>query len=495
MASIPSVAVEANPNHPLRILSLDGGGVRGLSSLIILQHLMGSVAKHEQKLGIRTKDDTTVPKPCDYFDLIGGTSTGGIIAILLGRLRLSVRECIVIYSYLAADIFKKDRAVKLGSVMIPTGSTRFSGAVLERSIKKALVEHGYQEEEPMWDDSLFDAIDETVMSQNIWTMLAASLPVVARRSDARKTSWFKRRKHGTSIATLHPLQVAEQPDLFDHTFLAGSVVSSTSDAAKVSMQQDSANGAPGSMLQSTDTSVPVIAVQRCRTWRIHSQDTVHRKKGSRGCRALVVASLKNALGTAALLSTYNPNVDTTIWQALRATSAAPTFFEEVTFGTPKMTYLDVSQEHNFLLCQYCTRADDLQGGMGFNNPCTEIVQEAHDVWPGRAVGIVLSIGTGLQTIPSVRKGASWYVILIIHLAIVSLAYSDNRLPCGLGADISLISALGSMATSTARVHNEMQRLFSGSNTRYYRFDVDTGMAAISLEEWMKEDEMTSLTEQ
>jgi hypothetical protein len=44
----------------------------------------------------------------------------------------------------------------------------------------------------------------------------------------------------------------------------------------------------------------------------------------------VVASLKNALGTAALLSTYNPNADTTIWQALRATSAAPTFFEEVT---------------------------------------------------------------------------------------------------------------------------------------------------------------------
>jgi patatin-like phospholipase/acyl hydrolase len=49
----------------LRLLALDGGGVRGLSALMILQQLMETV------------QPGAPPKPCDYFDMIGGTSTGG----------------------------------------------------------------------------------------------------------------------------------------------------------------------------------------------------------------------------------------------------------------------------------------------------------------------------------------------------------------------------------------------------------------------------------
>lgn len=57
---------------PLRLLSLDGGGVRGLSSLIILKFIMESISLEEKRLNLRDPMDDTPLKPCDYFDLIGG---------------------------------------------------------------------------------------------------------------------------------------------------------------------------------------------------------------------------------------------------------------------------------------------------------------------------------------------------------------------------------------------------------------------------------------
>jgi patatin-like phospholipase/acyl hydrolase len=66
--------------HIPRILALDGGGVRGLSSLLILEKLMREIK--------RLNGDSQPLLPCQYFDLICGTSTGGLIAIMLGRLRM-----------------------------------------------------------------------------------------------------------------------------------------------------------------------------------------------------------------------------------------------------------------------------------------------------------------------------------------------------------------------------------------------------------------------
>jgi patatin-like phospholipase/acyl hydrolase len=52
-------------DRELNILSLDGGGVRALSTLYILKNLMEAI------------DRESPPKPCDFFDMIGGTGSGG----------------------------------------------------------------------------------------------------------------------------------------------------------------------------------------------------------------------------------------------------------------------------------------------------------------------------------------------------------------------------------------------------------------------------------
>ena len=57
--------IESTDGAGLRLLALDGGGVRGLSSLMVLQQLMEAI------------DPDAPPKPCKYFHMIGGTSTGG----------------------------------------------------------------------------------------------------------------------------------------------------------------------------------------------------------------------------------------------------------------------------------------------------------------------------------------------------------------------------------------------------------------------------------
>jgi hypothetical protein len=71
----------------LCLLSLDGGGVRGLSALYILKIIMDRL-NHELK-----KRNLPPKKPCEVFDLIGGTSTGGqaVSLVILAGLRQVTR--------------------------------------------------------------------------------------------------------------------------------------------------------------------------------------------------------------------------------------------------------------------------------------------------------------------------------------------------------------------------------------------------------------------
>ncbi|KAJ5553447.1 hypothetical protein N7494_002825 [Penicillium frequentans] len=115
-------------SEPLRILSLDGGGIRGISSLLILEKIMEKIrdVKHLDR----------VPRPCDHFDLIGGTSTGGIIAIMLGRLGMTVDECIRAYRKVAQQAFTPKRT----SILPASPRGAFSAQALEEAIKQTVRE-------------------------------------------------------------------------------------------------------------------------------------------------------------------------------------------------------------------------------------------------------------------------------------------------------------------------------------------------------------------
>lgn len=43
--------------------------------------------------------------PCHYFDYVSGTSTGGLNALQLGRLRMNVSDCVDRYPQMATDVF------------------------------------------------------------------------------------------------------------------------------------------------------------------------------------------------------------------------------------------------------------------------------------------------------------------------------------------------------------------------------------------------------
>ncbi|OCK72888.1 FabD/lysophospholipase-like protein, partial [Lepidopterella palustris CBS 459.81] len=124
------------PSKELRLLALDGGGIRGLSSLMILEQLM------------QTIDPDSPPKPCDYFDMIAGTSTGGLIAIMLGRLKMSIDECIDSYISLSDRVFqkKRHRVTVKGNIQ-----GRFDSEELARAVKEIVTKQGLQEGELLKD--------------------------------------------------------------------------------------------------------------------------------------------------------------------------------------------------------------------------------------------------------------------------------------------------------------------------------------------------------
>jgi len=108
-----------------QILSLDGGGIKGLFSAAVL-------AAVEKDLGVRVSDN---------FDLIAGTSTGGIIAIGLG-MGMTPHEIVEFYLREGPNIFPRRGAFgPFSQWMRP----KFSAEPLIAALKSALGERRFGE--------------------------------------------------------------------------------------------------------------------------------------------------------------------------------------------------------------------------------------------------------------------------------------------------------------------------------------------------------------
>src|SRR3984957_20465738 len=102
--------------------------------LIILQELMHR--SYVETVGEAPKRDQ-IPKPCEFFDLIAGTGTGGLIAIMLDRLRLDLETCKEVYVRMTRKVFETDKTI----AGIPYKTTLFKASKLEEAIKECVREH------------------------------------------------------------------------------------------------------------------------------------------------------------------------------------------------------------------------------------------------------------------------------------------------------------------------------------------------------------------
>ncbi|THU91085.1 FabD/lysophospholipase-like protein [Dendrothele bispora CBS 962.96] len=317
----------ANPpqanNLPVNLLSLDGGGIRGVSELIVLHEIMVRVQDR--------KNLPELPKPCDYFHLIGGTSTGGLIAIMLGRLELSTEEALAQYKAFAGHIFGKKNRKSKGH------DGAFKATTLEGEMKKLLQSCCRDPEALMCGD-------------------------VTRENEMGRA------------------------------FIC---------------------------------AVPATNMRFPRVFRTYK-----------------------------LLGNSDPNCK--IWQAARATTAAPTFFKRISIpgvGGIEETFIDA--------------------GIKCNNPAKQVREEARRLFgENRTVGVFVSIGTG-------------------HSGTIGLSNPDvfqRILPS------QLIDTLKNIATDCESVADELASQYGErEESVYFRFNVTHGVGQISLEEWKKISEIVTHT--
>ncbi|KAG6898959.1 hypothetical protein C0993_002268 [Termitomyces sp. T159_Od127] len=95
---------------------------------------------------MRLENLKSLPKPCDYFDIIGGTGTGGIIALMLSRLQMPIDLLIEKYVSFSQEVFSNVKKWNFGT-------EKSMVAVFESSMRDIIQSAGFSEDVLMQENN------------------------------------------------------------------------------------------------------------------------------------------------------------------------------------------------------------------------------------------------------------------------------------------------------------------------------------------------------
>ena len=140
----------------------------------------------------------------------------------------------------------------------------------------------------------------------------------------------------------------------------------------------------------------------------------------------------------------NPGPNCLIWEACRATIAAPTIFKRISIGEEGRA-----------------KEEFIDGGIRCNNPINQVIEESQILFKDDVtLRCLISIGTG-------------------HLGIIGLSKPDSfqKIP-----PTKLIAVLRGAATDCELVAENVAKRFKNHDDYFFRYNVTHGAGSISLEE-------------
>lgn len=146
-----------------------------------------------------------------------------------------------------------------------------------------------------------------------------------------------------------------------------------------------------------------------------------------------------------------PEFDCTVWQAGRATSATGLAFKPIQIG-----------QHVFI-----------DEGPGTYNPAPQVLDEATvNEWPGRDVGVFVSVGTGRRPSGTNNRQHEWW---------------EDFFGDALGTFAEARRRLIAKIEGCEEIHKEMIRDYlpkrNVSKDNYYRWNVEVGVGEFGMNEW------------